>query len=129
MEAVAAFRPLHLEQTFSEAGSMLAWANKLEVALSDAHGTVRQHQQSLDWFRRVVNSDEPSLQAKLSLAVIVADLQELGRGSPGRHLPLQDRQYYPPDIIAALFPGADHPPPPRGLPGQGGRRMGTRTSA
>ena len=112
MEAVAAFRPLHLEQKFSEAGSMLVWANKLEVALSDAHGTVRQHQQSLDWFRRVVNSDEPSLQAKLSLDVIVADLQELGRGSPGRHLPLQDRQYYPPDIIAALFPGADHPPLP-----------------
>ena len=112
MAAVAAFRPLQLEQKFSEANSMLAWANKLEAALCDAHGSVHQHRHSLDWFRRLVNGDEPSLHAKLSLDVIVADLQELGRGSPGRHLPLQDRQDYPPDIIAALFPGADHPPLP-----------------
>ena len=110
MAAIAAYRPKPLVQEFAQAAAMQSWANKLEVALTDQGATATRCQRSLNWFRDVVAGKDVKYRARISLDQIVSDLKALGNGMFAGPVPLQAAPMeYPPDVVASLFPGADHP--------------------
>ena len=88
---------------------MVARVDKLDGALSGAHGSVGQHRDSLSWLRRVAQSQEPEFYQGPDLEQILLDFHNLGAV---RSRPEPVPPDVPADQLVQLFPGADHP----GLP-------------
>ena len=105
---IAAIRPERIPQTFgAKRGKMLAWANKFEAFLADAHSSNDRRSNDVNWFRAVVNGEIPTFTAGPSLDDIVQDLLVLG-GVPGARAAGRDAPKLPEDQLVQLFPGADH---------------------
>jgi hypothetical protein len=97
---------------FTEQGKMLAWVDKFEHALADAHNSAAQRKSALQWMRRVLTYQETQYFTGPSLADIIDDLHRVATGTA---VPPRDSSpfgEYPADLFAQVFPGADQPPMP-----------------
>ena len=81
----------------------------LTLALSSRFGSVAGHCAAVE-VGPVVAGKDVKYRARISLDQIVSDLKALGNGMFAGPVPLQAAPMeYPPDVVASLFPGADHP--------------------
>ena len=86
---------------------MLAWVDKFEASLGDAHGSVEDHRAGLRWLRRLISGEDPKYASGPSVDAILDDLLRLGKGE--RVEPSDGSTSLPSDQIVQLFPGADVP--------------------
>ena len=109
VDAVATQRPDRIAQVFKDADRVAteAWLNKLDVALSGSDAC----RVDLDWLRRVVRGQEPSVQDARPLEFFVADMLRFAPSAGGADAvaaaPSEDPAL-PDDVLVSLFPGGDH---------------------